>query len=419
MPNGTMTWWRRVAQNRLLDVGAALIAVLSLWRIMSVLPSRVWGFDFNHFYVSGRLLLQGQNPYLIPLEPMSRKMGFEFSKDLPIAHYPPSFLWMFAPLASLPPRAAFAVWAVGEALCMGLLLWLTRQLLRDRLSLRGWMFLCAAAIASLPVYSQFYFSQLQLPLAVAALGAYTWHKRGQHTVACVAVTAAGMLKLYPFVLLPWFVWRSAGSVCARVRRALLALAFGVIVVLVTGPQLWRDFFRLGVPVAAENEINRNFHYAVPSFVTNLALASSGFQPSVAASRLWWAAGTAAGLAVIVLAYLVCRRSGRNDEMEFGLLCVAMLAGIVTVQGHYFVWLIFPLACAALRVAARPSIRGVLFFSLTVLLLNEVTPPPASFLRDHIYLKILINYVPLYGLMALGAFLSTELARGKHQSARGG
>ena len=414
----TVNWIKRLGQNRMLDFGAALIAVLSVWRIILVLPTRLWGFDFNHFYVSSRLLIQGKNPYLISLEPMSREMGFEFSRDLPIPHYPPSFLWMFAPLVSLPPRVAFAVWVLVEILSLGLLLWLTRQLLKDRLSPRGWRFLCIAAIASQPIFWQFCFSQVQLPLAAVALGAYALHRRGHHAVACMAVAAAGMLKFYPFVLLPWFVWRSGGSVPTRISRAFLVIAMSVTVVVVTGPGLWRDFVRLGIPVAAANEVGRNFHYALPSLVTNLGLAYSGLNPSGAASRLWWAAGTAAGLLVIGLAYRLCYRSERDDETEFCLLCVAMLAGIVTVQGHYFVWLIFPLACAALRVAAKSSTRSILCFSLIVLALNEVTPPPLSFLSDHIYLKILVNYVPLYGLMGLGALLGGKMMKGRYQSAKG-
>jgi hypothetical protein len=408
----TVNWLRRLGQNRLLDIGAVFIAVLSVWRIAVVLPSRMWDFDFNHFYVSSRLLILGQNPYLISLKPMSRNMGLEFSNDLPVPHYPPTFLWMFAPLAGRPLRVAFAVWVVVEFLSLGLLLWLTRHLLGDRLSLRGWGFICVAGIASQPVYWQFCFSQVQLPLAALVLGAYALHRRGQYVAACVSAAAAGMLKFYPFVLLPWFVWRSGGSVAARINRALLVAALCGTIVLVTGPRLWSDFIRLGIPVAAANEVGSNFHYSIPSFVTNLGLSSSGVAPSEAASRLWWAAGTAAGLVVIAIAYAICLRNERNDEMEFCLLCVAMLAGIVTVQGHYFVWLVFPLATVAVRLAARPSTSRILFFSTMVLLANEVTPPSPAFLGDHVYLKILANYVPLYGLVALGVFLGRGLARGR-------
>jgi hypothetical protein len=414
MHNGVMTWLRRLGQNRLLDLGAAFIAVLSVWRIIAVLPSRVWDFDFNHFYISSRLLVRGQNPYLVSLEPMSKEMGFEFSGDLPIPHYPPSFLWMFAPLAGLAPRTAFWVWVMIEVLSLGLLLWLTRHLLSNRLSPRGWMFVCVGAVACLPVYSQFYYSQMQLQLAAIGLGAYALYRRGQYAAACLAVAAAGMLKFYPFVLLPWFVWRSGGGVTARINRAFSAVAFSVIIVLVTSPGLWRDFVHLGMPVAAANEINQKYHYAAPSLVTNLGFARSGFMPSKTAARVWWAAGTATGLGTIALAYLMCYRSDRDDETEFCLLSVAMLAGIVTVQGNYFVWLIFPLAHAALRVAARPSGQRVLLLSLVALLVNQIIPPPESVFRNHVYLRILINYIPFYGLVALGVFLSGELTSGKRR-----
>ncbi|HUJ11025.1 MAG TPA: glycosyltransferase family 87 protein [Verrucomicrobiae bacterium] len=370
----------------------------------------MWGFDFNHFYISSRFLLAGQNPYLKSLEPMSREMGFEFARDLPIPHYPPSFLWLFAPLASLPPRAAFNVWLLGEIFSLGVLLWVARLLLSERLSRRGWTFLCGATIASQPVFMQFYFSQVQLLLAAMALGAYACHRRGWDTPACLAIAAAGLLKFYPFVLLPWFLWRSKGSVRARIGRTLAVLAFGLLTFLITGPQLWRDFFRFGIPVAAKNEVGRNFHYALPSFVTNLGFASSGFSPSPTIAHFWWAIGSAAGLLVIGLAYFFCYHGGGDEEMEFCLVCVAMMAGTVTVQGHYFVWLVFPVACAALRVAARPSVFRVLFLGLVVLLLNEITPPSGSLFPNSIYLRILINYFPFYGLMALGLFLAQELLK---------
>ena len=158
---------------------------------------------------------------------------------------------------------------------------------------------------------------------------------------------------------------------------------------------------------------------MPSLVTNLGFASSRFNPSEPVSRLWWTAGTVAGLGVIALAYLVCFRHKGAEEMEFCLLCAAMLAGTVTVQGHYFVWLIFPMASAALRVAARPSWSRVLFLLLVALLLNQVNP--YLFLSNHryIYVKILFSYVPLYGLVALGVFLGRELLKEEHWNARGG
>ncbi len=109
-----MNWWRRLATYRILDVGAValMVSVLVWWSM--VLPPRWSDFDFSQFYGSGRMLLKGQNPYTTSLEATSHALGLSYSPDLPFATYPPSFLWIFAALAVLPPQAAFAVWVGGN-----------------------------------------------------------------------------------------------------------------------------------------------------------------------------------------------------------------------------------------------------------------------------------------------------------------
>src|SRR5579871_2790423 len=101
---------RRLARNRLLDAGAILAIVLVIRWWFAVIPPRWSQFDFNQYYVGARMLLEGQNPYTTSLKPMCDKFGFDFAPELPIAGYPPSFLWMFAPLAALSPHTAFVVW---------------------------------------------------------------------------------------------------------------------------------------------------------------------------------------------------------------------------------------------------------------------------------------------------------------------
>jgi hypothetical protein len=395
--------WKQLGRNRLLDAGAILIALLGVIRIGAGLPSRVWDFDFNHYYVSSRMLLQGQNPYLNSIEPMCRQMGFTFNKVLPISGYPPSFLRLFAPLAALPPRVAFAVWVAGEVVCLAVILWCTRCLLRDRLSGRGWLFVCAAALASETLYWHFVYSQVQLLLAALVMVAYLAHRRGHHTAACLTVAGAGMLKFFPFVLLPWFIWRS-GDNTRRLRCAGLAAVFCAGLFFLTGPSLWKDFVQYGMPMAVREEMGLNFHYSLAALVTNLGLVGNASH-----TQFWWTAGTVSGLLVVALAYGLSLRRREVPDLEFSLLSVAMLAGTVTVQGHYFVGLVFPLALAAVRVAARPTRLGVLFLAVVLLLINAVTPPPPSFLADRIYLKIFANWIPLYGVLALGVFLGVELA----------
>ena len=402
-----MNWLRRLAAYRILDVGAIAItiAVIIFW--VMVLPARWSKFDFNHYYVGGRMLFEGQNPYTASLPAMSRALGFQYSEDYPIASYPPSFLWMFAALAALPPRGAFAIWLVVEISCLVGILWLTRRLLGERVSARGWLFVVALTIISRTVSYSLFFSQVQLLLAVLVLAAYMAHRDGRHGWACFAVSVAGIIKFYPFVLLPWFVW-SGGGVRARLYRLIGAFGFVALVIAVTGPGLWRDYLRYGIPTVIGEENGRNFHFSLPAMVTNLGYLYHDFRLSPSLAHWWWSVGTLAGLAIIAIAYGLCLVVARDPEAQFCLLCVAMLVGTVTVQGHYFVFMVFPLAVAAIRVATKPTLGKVICLIAVVVAVNLVDPPESPFLWRHLFWYILISNLPLYGLFGLGAFFCREL-----------
>jgi hypothetical protein len=393
----------------MLDVGAValMVSVLIWWSV--VLQARWKDYDFNHYYASGRILLEGRNPYTTSLKAMSRALGFRYTEDLSVATYPPGFLWMFAALAILPPRAAFAIWTGSELLCLGIILWLTRHLLANRLSLRGWLFVAALATTSRVVSYHLYFSQSQLLLAALVLAAYAAQRAGRCGWACLAVSTAGMLKLYPFVLLPWFIWSGGGGVRGRCARLIGVIGFVLAVVTVTGPGLWRDFFRAGMPAIAEwEETGRTFQFSLPALLNNLGVLLGDFHLSPEAKRWLWLGGTGAGLAVLAAAYGVCLATRRDPEAQFCMLCTAMLIGTVTVQGHYFVFLVFPLTVAALRIAAKPTSGQVIGLSLMILAFNCVEPPSPRFFEGHMLLYVLAGDLPLYGLIALAAFFWREL-----------
>jgi multidrug transporter EmrE-like cation transporter len=401
-----MNWLRRLATNRLLDVAAVLVTVwvVVLWAM--VLPPHWSDFDFNHYYVGSRMLLGGQNPYTTSLKPMSQAMGFRYSDELPIAGYPPSFLWLFTALTTLPPRSAFAIWVAAEIGCLVVILWVTRQLLGERLSARGWLFVATLAIISRTVSFNLYFSQVQLLLGALVMTAYAAHRAGRHGWACLAVSMAGILKFFPFILLPWFIWSSSDNLRTRLYRVLGVIGFVLAIIVSTGPALWRDFFRYSMPIAVGEEIGRNFNFSLPGLVTNLGYAYHGFHPSADEKQWWWTMRTLAGLVVIASAYAVCLAARRDPEAQFCLLCVAMLAGTITTQGHYFIFLIFPLAVAATRVAARPTTAYVIGLILAVLAVNWMDLPDV--LLGHSISYIFRNDIPLYGLFGLGFFFGREL-----------
>jgi hypothetical protein len=247
-------------------------------------------------------------------------------------------------------------------------------------------------------------------LAALVLTAYAASRAGRHGWACLAVSVAGILKFYPFVLLPWFVWSGGGGMRMRLYRVLGVVGFVLAVFAVTKPALWWDFLAYGIPMGVGEEIGRNFHFSLSALVTNLGYAYHGFRPSPPEKHWWWVVGTVTGLVVIAGAYALCLTVRRDPEAQFCLLCVAMLTGTVTVQGHYFVFLVFPLAVVATRVAARPSPRSVVYLILVVVAVNYIDPPDWSFLWRHLVLYLLVSDLPLYALIGLGVFFCQELLR---------
>jgi len=238
------------------------------------------------------------------------------------------------------------------------------------------------------------------------LAAYAAHRAGKHGWACLAISAAGILKFYPFILLPWFLWCGGGSARARLYRLLGVSGFLLAAVAVTGPALWRDFFQYSIPAGVGDEIGRTFNYSLSGLVTNLGYARHGFHPSPGAKQWWWCAGTITGLVAIAVAYYACVATHGDPEMQFCLLSVAMLVGTVTVQGHYFVFLVFPLTVAALRIAARPTLSQVIYLTLILVALNDLNPP--DFFQRHPTWYIFVNDIPLYGVLGLGVFFWREM-----------
>src|ERR1051325_10460978 len=202
-----MSRWNRVLRSPVLDAVAVLFAVVQVTLIAQMLPLRMFSYDFNNYYVSSRLLLEGQNPYRTPLAARAKVYGFEHSEMIAVATNPPLLLWLFAPLTILSPRTAFWVWVAVETASLAIILWLTKRLLKDRLTPRGWRFVYAGSLASAPVLWHFAYGPIELLIAAVLLAAHKWNKDGKYIGACVAVLLAGMMKIYPLMLLPWFIWR--------------------------------------------------------------------------------------------------------------------------------------------------------------------------------------------------------------------
>jgi hypothetical protein len=204
--------------------------------------------------------------------------------------------------------------------------------------------------------------------------------------------------------LPWFLWRSR----QRLRIIWICVALAVAVVVATRPVRWLDFVRHGIPVLTKDALNRTFNYAVPAFVANVACSTRGFVLPDPSLRGWWICGSGAALLILVGAYGAIWRGNNNHLVEFALLNVAMIVASAK-SGHYLVFAILPMAVGA---AHANSVRSRLCLAAVYIMLNLFATCESPWLNKHLTAKVLANYFPLYGLLALGVYLALELRRTK-------
>jgi hypothetical protein len=374
-----------------------LLGLVGLGRIALMLPTRATHQDFAHYYLSSRLLREGASPYRLNLAPRHASYGFNADDLIDHTGNPPTLVWLFSPLAALDPWPAFLIWAGVQALSLMALLWGVWSLLRDRLSRETGIVLAALTCLSAPVYYHFYYAQVQLLLAALVLAAYGLHRAGRQHSAVAVITLAGMLKLYPLALMPWFVWRASASPRGRVWYALEAVLIAAGVVALTGPHQWLDFVQYGMPAINAYVMNRTSNYSIASCIANLAMAAGITAHPTAA--LWLHVGTLAGLAVIGLTYAVVAWSRGDPELQFALLSTAMVVGSPMAWTHYLVLLIAPLTlgCLVLWPYISRTMRALLI-ALLVLLVN-VGAEGLLFGRS-VMLNVVIGYLPLYAMLGV-------------------
>lgn len=406
-----MDWLQRVCRNRLFDFGMLLVGVAGVVQLVWLVAWAPWMGDYEHYYVTGRLFLEGRNPYT-PLAPGSVWYGLTMPSDLSVvvAPNPPPFLWLITPFVMLPVRVGYWLWAGLQGVSLATVLAVTCWLLRDQLSWRSRYLLVIFAVGSSPVYWHFHFAQVGLLLAALVMAGYACLRSGRPMWACALVTVAGLLKLYPFVLLPWFVWRGGDYWRGQLKCAGLVGLLIVVGVFGTGWSQWVAFRDESLAVIVEQSLGRFFNFSLPAWLANLRLAHDHYAVALPVARVWGRAAALVGLALVGGAYLVCWRGNGRRDLELGLLIVAMLAGGLRTLGHYFVFLIFPIAVMVVQLQGKPTLRRVGWFVVMIGALNYLGPVSLPWVDDHLVVSVVVNYFPLYGLLALGVGLGVRLWR---------
>ena len=343
---------------RAIGWGVALTAIVWGAGITArVLPSRATQIDFAHYYVTTRLWLDGRNPYAADFQDEFPRYGFQYYAKIRSAGNAPPLVVAFAPFAAVTPRTGFVLWVLVETGALVGCLWMVARQVRDRVPKAAIPPLVAALAVSRVTYRHFYFSQVQLVVGALLLGAYVLQRRGRFSMAWAAVTAAALLKLFPALLLPWFVLSADGSFRQKLVRLVPAGALCVLTLALTH-DLWYGFRHSGLTVIVEDIASVYGNYSIPSFVVHAGWLFYGNSPSPSQEAFVWRLAILAGGSLSLALYALWWVRGIAAEKAFCMLLIGCVLASPTAWEHYFVLLFFPFAVFFAAQLRRRSLVGI-------------------------------------------------------------
>lgn len=407
--------WQSLCNSKAIKLLLGLAVLLNVVSISSFLLQRQNQQDFAHYYASSKVWLEdSENAYRVDLVPEYEKLGWtSFDEPVTRATNPPPLLAAFSAYASLNPKLAHAAWTLTQLLAFVAAALIAWNLVRTTLSKDAFCFVLSVFLVMPFLWSHFYYAQIQVILMAMILLAYqllpsqktsgtTPSLTIHSSIACLIVTIASLIKIFPVVLLPWFVFRSSNHWSGRIVIGIISIATLAIGVWLTDIGLWKDFVEYGLAtvsiwVKASYEcftLSSAFHQA------GIALGSKS------ESDLFVQIGSVLGVGLIGIFY--CRLLFRNFEttrrnlnVELALLTLLMLFCGSTCWWHYLVFLLFPMMVIAGELRNRVKLSTLVVVFVVMLLFTNIRV--GTF--ENGILDLVVNQRPLIGMVTMAAFLA--------------
>lgn len=396
-------------------VATALALVAGALATVFSMHGRYRHSDFSHYYIAARIKLAGQNPYLVPLEDKCEEYGFVYDDRIPYGTHPPLILNLVSLVAWMPVQTAFLVWAAFQIASLVALLEMTRRILALPLTdIRFWL-LAGLVINAPSVQSNFFYSQVQLFIAAGLTGAWYARIKGRDLVACGLIAGLAGFKLFPAVLLPWFVFTSTGLHLAAPREWLRRIAMVAIVslavVAVAGPAAWISFIYDGIPVVyASAQLTTSYtNYSLQAIILNILEGTLGETAVTDGARFVRLATPIMAIGAYVLIYWY--RKQLAYEAPLSILLIVMIASGPVCWANYLLLLV-PVSALLYRAAHRYSDRRLRVATYAVAILLQAPTLDAGLLnlglRDSA-VGWMLHYYPFY-LMVAAVLLLLHLPR---------
>ena len=383
-----------------LDETGITYAILAVILLSAVLWARfspqVEQTDFSMTYVGARILHLGQSARLYDLQEQRAVRNAIFSRPSPLLfEHPPFEALIFQPLAALPYRTVYIVWALVNAAIWLTLPFLLRPFAPAPRDTTGYL---ALFVLYAPLGIALFQGQTSIAMLLFYTLCFIQLKRGQPLAAgvCLGLALFKFQLVLPFVLI--FLLRRQWRFLAGFT--LSGAFFGVLSLIAVG---WRGMFSYVRFLATIASDPHNVSYGSTLYMVSL----QGFLNAVLGRFVGGTASgvlaTAVSLGLVVLTAWRWQRlkaAGAGPETE-DLTFAAAIAVSLAAGSHLFPHDLSPLLLSLFLVVAhipasgRRALRGLLGAGLAVL---WATPLVFILLAEHcVYLLS-----PVLIALALGA-----------------
>jgi hypothetical protein len=289
--------------------------------------------------------------------------------------YPPPFAILMVPFAEMSVFYGSLVWyLVSLSLVVASVAMCVRMVREAQpVEIDGFVLATVPALLLLawtvPGLARGQANALLLWLVVAA---FYWDRKGREALGAVCLAGAVLLKVFPVVLLAYFVWRKRWRFVIGALVALVLLTF-VLPAPVFGWHrnlaLLHEWIQIVAKPALSTESARADTKLFDQLITVRKLRNQSLEPvlmrltgSTVARPL--AVGTALVMAVVI--WVVGRRARPDTELLLvSALVVWMLLALPLAESHYFVLLLLPMT-ALVSVAAYDEDARIRTVTRTVL-----------------------------------------------------
>jgi hypothetical protein len=309
----------------------------------------------------------------------------------PIWHYGPLLHAVTTPLLAFPSlRSAYVVWLFVNYAVVALTAVMAIRILDNGKPTAATTLVVVFVFCNFnPLYEALTQRNIELLELLLLFAAYALLRRGRESASGAAVGAAAMAKFLPLIFLPWFVlkrkWDALNGALAVILPIIVVTEFvlgwensGILKQLLGGGLI-------------RNELDQSLAGIVGRLVA-IPIARHG--------------AIVIGLVALCVLMLRVRRCEGAEDLEWGVLIVAMVLLPPHNQQYYFVFFLFPYLMLFARYRQRWSWRAAV---LAVSFLLVAMPLPFSLFGPNAFSLYLRGGIPFIGAVLLAFVLVWELS----------